>query len=177
MLKMTLYFSISRFFVIFQPKICKNLYVYTFLFWHGICKGWKSCILHQKNIAGNICQKRSNRHFLPCMMSIWFFFMLKTHVFIQKNIREGRKSPISAVFFVAWYFSKPSHRESKLSENSEFSENFLTKKHKKLARFLLHYIYKKSTKKNNFRTYLFQVKRRYIYDFQDWSYYRSGRSG
>lgn len=130
MLKMRLYFSISRFFAIFQPKICKNLHGYTFWFWHGFCKAWKSCILYQKNIAGNICQKRSYRHFLPCMMSIWFFFMLKTHVFIQKNTREGRKSPISAVFFVWWYFSKPSHRESKLSKYSELSDNFLTKNQK-----------------------------------------------
>ena len=71
----------------------------------------ESCILYQKNIAGNICQKRSRRHFLPCMMSIWFFFMLKSHVFIQKNTREGQKSSISRVFFVLRYFSKPSRRK------------------------------------------------------------------
>ena len=127
MLKMRLYFSISRFFAIFQPQICKVMYKYYFLFWHAFCNIEASCILHQKNIAGNICQKRSNRHFLPYTISIWFFFMLKSHVFIQKNTREGQKSSISRVFFVLRYFSKPSHRESKLSEYSELSDNFLTK--------------------------------------------------
>ena len=88
------------------------------------------------------------------------FLYVKTHVFIQKNTREGQKSSISRVFFVLRYFSKPSHRESKLSEYFELSDNFLTKNTKfQIEQFsnysrssnFLHYIAKsKSAYKNLF---------------------------
>ena len=41
MLKIRLYFSISRLFMIFQSKICKVMYKYYLSFWHEFCNDLK----------------------------------------------------------------------------------------------------------------------------------------